>query len=82
MAADICRVATSFYRDRIRLLIEKPQDWNRHAVVAGAILGLRWSASRWRSRSDTSSSKIGSTAISDRPVVPPGPERPRAARVA
>lgn len=40
MAEDICRIATSFYRDRIRLLVERPGDWRRHAVVAGAILGL------------------------------------------
>lgn len=40
MAADICRVATSFYRDRIRMVVEKPADWRRHAVLAGALLGM------------------------------------------
>jgi len=40
LAADICRIATSFYRDRIRMLVERPDDWRRHAVLAGAILGL------------------------------------------
>lgn len=40
LADDICRIATSFYRDRIRMLVERPDDWRRHAVMAGAILGL------------------------------------------
>src|SRR5262249_8775686 len=40
MASDICRVATAFYADRVRLLVSSPADWRRHAVLAGALLAL------------------------------------------
>ena len=40
MAADICRVTASFYRDRIRMVVKRPGDWRRHAVLAAAVLGL------------------------------------------
>ena len=40
MASDICRIATSFYIDRVRQLVARPGDWRRHAVLAGGLLGL------------------------------------------
>jgi len=40
MASDICRMATGFYLDRMRLLIASPSDWKRHAMLAGGLLGL------------------------------------------
>lgn len=40
MASDICRITASFYADRVRRLIASPGDWRRHAMLAGALLGL------------------------------------------
>ena len=40
MASDICRIATGFYIDRVRLLVSSPADWRRHAVLAGGLLAL------------------------------------------
>jgi predicted metal-dependent phosphoesterase TrpH len=40
MASDICRMATGFYADRIRQLIERPADWRRHAFVVCGLAGL------------------------------------------
>lgn len=40
MASDICRMATGFYVDRIRMLVSSPADWRRHAVLASGILAL------------------------------------------
>lgn len=40
MASDICRMATGFYLDRMRLLISSPADWRKHAVLAGGLLAL------------------------------------------
>lgn len=41
MAEDILRASTSFYADRLRMVIAAPADWRRHAVLACCgILGL------------------------------------------
>jgi predicted metal-dependent phosphoesterase TrpH len=40
MASDICRMATGFYIDRVRLLVSSPADWRRHAVLAGGLLAM------------------------------------------
>jgi predicted metal-dependent phosphoesterase TrpH len=40
MASDICRIASGFYADRVRLLVSSPGDWRRHAVLAGGLLAL------------------------------------------
>jgi predicted metal-dependent phosphoesterase TrpH len=40
MASDICRMATRFYLDRVRMLVASPADWRRHAVLAGGLLAL------------------------------------------
>jgi predicted metal-dependent phosphoesterase TrpH len=40
MASDICRMATGFYVDRLRMLVSSPGDWRRHAVLAGGLLAL------------------------------------------
>jgi predicted metal-dependent phosphoesterase TrpH len=40
MASDICRIASGFYVDRMRLLVSSPADWRRHAVMAGGLLAL------------------------------------------
>lgn len=40
MASDICRIAASFYSERLRMTVQRPGDWRRHAVLAAAILGL------------------------------------------
>ena len=40
MASDICRMATAFYVDQVRLLAASPGDWRRHAMLACGILGM------------------------------------------
>ena len=40
MASDILRFAANFYRERFALLIRHPLDWRKHAVCAGALIGL------------------------------------------
>jgi predicted metal-dependent phosphoesterase TrpH len=40
MASDICRMATGFYLDRVRQLIERPADWRRYAFVLCGVAGL------------------------------------------
>jgi predicted metal-dependent phosphoesterase TrpH len=40
MASDICRMATGFYLDRVRLLAASPTDWRRHAMLIGGLIGL------------------------------------------
>lgn len=40
MASDICRMATGFYADRVRLLVSSPADWRRHAVLASGLLAM------------------------------------------
>jgi len=40
MASDICRMATSFYVDRIRQLAAAPGDWRAHAMLACGLVGM------------------------------------------
>ena len=40
MASDICRMATAFYVDQVRMLAASPGDWRRHAMLACGILGM------------------------------------------
>ncbi len=40
MASDICRMATGFYVDRVRRLLQRPSDWRRHAMLLGGLVGM------------------------------------------
>jgi len=40
MASDICRIAASFYGERIHRAIQSPSDWRRHVFVMCAVVGI------------------------------------------
>jgi predicted metal-dependent phosphoesterase TrpH len=40
MASDIIRLASGFYEDEFRAFCRRPLHWRRHAMIAGALVGL------------------------------------------
>ncbi len=40
MASDICRIATSFYAERLHRVIQSPADWRRSVFAICAVIGI------------------------------------------